>query len=128
MKTQIPLLLVDNTADFRALVAEELRSFGFEVHEAANGLEALCMLTNSSSRWLAVLLDYEIPVMSGEKLIKEIRRLYPHLPLIVISDHLQELSENEEFWAFAPIEILSKPFQHTELICRLAAIEASHQL
>lgn len=34
-----------------------------------------------------VVLDYEMPVMNGEAVAREVRRLYPNLPIILMSGH-----------------------------------------
>lgn len=77
------LLLVDDNAVFRQILAAFLRRRGFEVEEAVDGLDALRIL--ASSRPNLVVSDCQMPGMTGPELVQELHRVEPSLPVILVS-------------------------------------------
>ncbi len=71
-KGQTLLLVVEDHADSRELLAEFLEALGYEVEVAGNGLEALERL-RCEPRPTAMLLDLMMPVMSGWELMQHVR-------------------------------------------------------
>jgi len=65
------ILVVDDVETNRVVAAALVRSLGHEVDTAADGMEALEALSNC--RYDAVLMDIQMPVMSGEDAIERIR-------------------------------------------------------
>jgi two-component system chemotaxis response regulator CheB len=82
---KIRVLVVDDAATFRRLVAEELSNDpALEVvGTAANGRIALAKMTQVNPD--IVILDVEMPEMDGLATLKELRRTYPRLPVIMFS-------------------------------------------
>ncbi len=82
---RIRVLIVDDAAVIRRLVADELSADpAIEVvGTAANGKIALARLTQVSTD--LVLLDIEMPEMDGLATLREIRKTYPRLPVIMFS-------------------------------------------
>jgi len=82
---KIRVLVVDDAVVFRRLVAEELnRDPALEVvGTAANGRIALARMTQVSPD--VVILDVEMPEMDGLVTLKELRKTYPRLLVIMFS-------------------------------------------
>ena len=81
------ILLVDDNYDARQLVGTVLRSGGYDVVEAENGLDALGLLETMSTKPCLVLLDLMMPVMDGQEFLHALReqnRLVT-LPVVVLS-------------------------------------------
>jgi len=68
-----------------------LEMHGFLVLTASSGTEGLRLLSDGQTVDL-VLLDYVLPVMSGSQIAEELKRLYPGVPIVLISG-FQELPE-----------------------------------
>jgi DNA-binding response OmpR family regulator len=66
------VLVVDDDADIRLLVAELLRLTGYEVDTAASGVEALGRLADATRPDL-VLLDVQMPELDGWDTLRGIR-------------------------------------------------------
>ena len=79
-------LVVEDSSTIRKILCEYLRKMNIEVVEAANGREALDRLKEISPPDL-VLVDWNMPVMSGIDFIKAVRELkiYDPLPLIMVT-------------------------------------------
>ena len=67
------LLIVDDEADFQALVQSWLEDDGYEVYSAANGWEGLQMF--AEIRPQLIITDVRMPAMDGFQLISRIREI-----------------------------------------------------
>ncbi len=100
------LLVVDDDADARARLREAMERSGWSVSEAADGRQALDMVSRSVPR--LILLDLTMPVMDGFAFLHALRDVpgCEHVPVVVLS--ARDLSrENREELAEAT-EILRK--------------------
>jgi CheY-like chemotaxis protein len=99
-------LVVDDNLAFAENLAEILRDGGAEVMVAESGARALELA--GRSRFDALVTDMRMPVMSGARLVHEIRRVDPGLPAIVITAYTGEddlLAAREE----GLLAVLPKP-------------------
>ncbi len=60
-----------------------LENFGYHVTTSTSGREGLALL--NARNFDAVLLDYQMPGMNGLEVATELRRLRPHLPILMLS-------------------------------------------
>lgn len=82
---KVKLLLVDDEADFRTATRKALERRGFEVIEAANGVEALKAIPKHSPE--IIVLDLVMPVMTGIETLVKIREVHKKLPVIILTGH-----------------------------------------
>ena len=101
------ILLVDDDNEMRDLLRDVLSDEGYEVVEAANGAEALLLLHRQS--FAAIILDKNMPGLSGLDLLPGIRTICPQTPVILITafGDVATYQEAREKGAF---EYLFKPF------------------
>ena len=109
------ILLVEDEDGLRSLNARGLRSRGYSVIEAANGVEAMEALEQKNGAVDLVVSDVVMPEMDGPTLLREMRKRNPNLKIIFVSGYAEEafdksLPENEQF-AFLP-----KPFALSALV------------
>jgi two-component system cell cycle sensor histidine kinase/response regulator CckA len=112
------ILLVEDEEGLRSLNARGLRSRGYSVVEASNGVEALEALDERNGAVDLVVSDVVMPEMDGPTLLREMRGRNPDLKIIFVSGYAEEafdksLPENEQF-AF-----LAKPFALSALIAKV---------
>lgn len=81
---------------------------GFKTFVACNGLEALQQLTKHPEV-SAVLLDLLMPVMNGADALREMRKLWPAVRVILVSG-FEESETTHRFGEQAPNAFLQKPF------------------
>ena len=109
------ILLVEDEEGLRSLNARGLRSRGYSVIEASNGIEALEALEERNGAVDLVVSDVVMPEMDGPTLLKTMRTRNPDLKIIFVSGYAEDafeksLPENQQF-AFLP-----KPFTLSQLV------------
>ncbi|WP_147821670.1 response regulator [Salidesulfovibrio onnuriiensis] len=82
----IRVLLVDDEVDFTAPLAKRLSRRGLDVTRASCAAEALDVL--GSVDMDVVLLDIKMPAKDGVNTLGEIRRLYPHIGVVMLTAHV----------------------------------------
>ena len=90
------ILVVDDDQRIRAFIRERLSAWGFEVLEAENGQEGLTPADDGRVPPIhGILLDVHKPVPDGLAPLHVLRRLYPGIPVVVMSDasHIQTARE-----------------------------------
>jgi CheY-like chemotaxis protein len=83
------VLVVDDYADSRVTVRELLEEHGYQVAEAANGQEALDFLVAGVPRVKLIVLDLQMPVMSGWQFLRVLDSYVrlSAIPVLVVSAH-----------------------------------------
>jgi two-component system, chemotaxis family, chemotaxis protein CheY len=77
------VLLVDDDADLREMIASKLEGHGLSVTQAANGQEALDKLDGNMPA--VIILDMNMPVMDGWEFAKRFYRRSEIAPIIVLT-------------------------------------------
>jgi DNA-binding response OmpR family regulator len=112
------ILVVDDDQHIRELVSVFLRRAGFEVHEAADGVEALTTL--ESLKVDMVILDIMMPNLDGWELCRELRQYYD-LPLLMLTAK-GETAQKIRGFELGTDDYLVKPFDPPELVVRVKAL------
>jgi two-component system cell cycle sensor histidine kinase/response regulator CckA len=112
------VLLVEDEDVVRNFAARALARQGYEVLEAATGIEALEVMERVGGRVDIVVSDVIMPEMDGPSMLKELRKTRPDLKIIFVSGYPDDafkksLDENEEY-AFLP-----KPFTLPQLAAKV---------
>lgn len=109
------LMIIEDSADYRALLTKLFSRHGYIVECASNGKEALSQLTDSVQLPNLILLDLMMPIMDGfefrEKQIQESR--FSKIPTILMTAHGDLKTAKEKLGA---IEYVRKPVEMTELL------------
>ncbi len=118
--TPMQALIVDDSAVFRKLISDHLKSWGFGFTAAENGAEAQRILDQPDAPKL-VLLDWILPDIDGIELCKRIRSgasndTYTYVILLTGKEGRQNMLEAMHAGAD---DYLEKPFDELELKARL---------
>lgn len=112
------ILIVDDDPHMRELVTLFLNPEGFETAEAADGVEALEVLTSFKADM--VILDIMMPNMDGWELCRELRKDY-EIPLLMLTAK-GETSQKIKGFDLGTDDYLVKPFEPAELVARVKAL------
>ena len=103
------VLVVDDEDALRRAVAASLQSLGYEVLEAADGIEALAIIARQPGTIGLMLLDLVMPRMDGRATFTAARELDPTLPVILATGTPEDPSALELAGA-GVVEVLVKPY------------------
>ncbi len=116
------VLIVEDDPLQRRAERRALEALGYDVIEAADGVEALELFRSRSGGLRAVLLDVVMPRLSGREAFAEMRRLAPEVPVLMTTGHCgpDELDALRALGA----TLLPKPFDVSALSCALQELVA----
>jgi two-component system, cell cycle sensor histidine kinase and response regulator CckA len=83
-------LLVDDDARVRIVTTLLLRDLGFEVIEVASGRDAIVEFARRAAEVRFVMLDVTMPDLSGDRVLGELRKLRPNIPVLLCSGYSEE--------------------------------------
>jgi DNA-binding NtrC family response regulator len=113
------ILVVDDDPDIREVLKDRLESLGCQVLVAASGAEGLELLEKQNPQ--VVLLDIEMPAMSGLEALKEIHKRDFDITVVMITAH-GTIERAVEAIREGAYDFIPKPFEsdHIALIVQRA--------
>jgi len=108
------ILVVEDEEEVRSLASEFLRSAGYEVLTAKDGVEALEVAERLGSAIQLLLTDVVMPKMRGTQLAQELKVRFPALRIVYMSGYLEQDTCSGEVLQEAIV--LQKPFSRDMLI------------
>lgn len=106
------ILVLEDEADVRQTLCEQLHQLGYLTLEAETGQQALQMLEASPDIEIFIS-DLMLPgALSGAEVINHVRVHFPHLPLLLMSGQDLRPAHNP---ALPDVELLRKPFTRAQL-------------
>ena len=106
------ILVVDDDVTIRTPLSKFLRIYSYEVDEVSTGKEAVQSVT--SGNYDIVLLDLILPDISGLDILKEIRKMRPRLPVIILTG-FATIRSAVEATKIGASEFITKPYNLEEL-------------
>ncbi len=118
----VRVLVVDDDATVRAVVAGHLEDRGYDIAKASDGLDALARLDAGEAADLLVT-DFSMPGMNGLVLIQEARHRLPGLPALLLTGYADAgIWPRIENALDGTTVLLRKPVSGDELAARAAAL------
>jgi two-component system, OmpR family, KDP operon response regulator KdpE len=112
------ILVAEDEGALRDFICRNLRARGFEVLEAANGLEAMAQWEGTQPHLL--ILDIMMPKMDGLEVCRRVRE-HAITPIIVLTA-LDRESDKVTALDLGADDYLTKPFGVEELLARVRAV------
>ena len=109
------ILVLEDDHEINDILTSTLKSVGYEVHSCFNGFDAMDVFANHKID--AIITDLRLPIMSGERFIKEIRKL-SNVHVLVVSAKIS-LEEKLEGLKIGADDYLTKPFSPEEVVLKL---------
>jgi len=114
------ILLVDDEQLLAELTAERLTNAGYGVTAMTNPLEAVCWFSRHAAEVDLVISDQTMPGMTGLKMIEEIRKLKPDIPVILCTGYSESVTR--EALRKAGIRLVMKPVLIRDLVEAIQAL------
>jgi signal transduction histidine kinase/CheY-like chemotaxis protein len=119
------LLLIEDDAMVSLTAVATLRSLGYQVTHASDGIHGMELVRAAPQRFRLVLLDLRMPGMSGEATFDAISELAPELPILIWSGYGAEQDVSGMLRRGAA-GFVQKPYRIAELSHTIAdAIQAA---
>ncbi|AYV73191.1 two-component system response regulator [Niallia circulans] len=106
------ILIVDDQFGIRILLNEVFQKEGYKTFQAANGNQALEIVTRESPD--LVLLDMKIPGMDGIEILKRMKKLNQDIRVIIMTAY-GELDMIQEAKDLGALTHFAKPFDIDDL-------------
>ena len=119
MNEPIRILAVDDEPDLRSLLRILLKSKGYQVDEAASGLEAVAMVTGGDAYDL-VIMDIMMPGMDGLEACRQIRE-HSSVPMLFLTAR-GRMEDKQQAYTLGGDDYLVKPFASTELMLKVESL------
>ena len=113
------VLLVEDDRKVASLVRKGLEAEDYAVDVAQDGEEGQFMAAEYD--YDIVILDVNLPRVSGLAVLKEIRSRRPHLPILLLTSH-NRVEDRVRGLDLGSDDYLTKPFSFSELSARVRAI------
>jgi len=111
------ILIVDDQDNARSMLAEMLRSEGYDVHQAQDG-ESACELVEGNGYDL-VITDLRMGDVGGLEVLRRTRESSPVTPVIVMTA-FGTIEDAVEAMRFGAHDFVQKPFVEEELMTKVA--------
>lgn len=115
------ILVVEDVPLIREIVAAMLKTLGYSVLQAEDGVQALELFDQHQEDIVCVISDIVMPRMNGWETLEAVRRRSPGIPVIFASGYT-EAQLMEESHDEMPDVYLEKPFQFAKLRNALASV------
>jgi DNA-binding NtrC family response regulator len=111
------ILIVEDDASFRRVLEYQLTAAGYETTVAENGKQALELF--SKGQYQTVITDLNLPEISGEEVLRQIKQQSPDTPVIILTafGSIQSAVQAMKLGAF---HYLSKPVNSPDLLLTIA--------
>ncbi|MGH7269110.1 MAG: response regulator transcription factor [Polyangiaceae bacterium] len=113
------VLVVDDEPQIVLGLRDALEFEGFRVISAGKGRDGLALARSEAPD--AVVLDLMLPDINGYVVCEELRKVSPHVPILMLTARSQETDKIRGLDAGAD-DYVTKPFSVNELIARVRAI------
>lgn len=115
------ILVVDDEAAIRTLASAILERAGFEVLQAADGLEGVRIFSEHAGEIRSVLLDLTMPHMDGSEAMAEMRKIRSDVPILLSSGyHGEEIASR--FLGMGLAGFIEKPYTPKDLLSKVQEI------
>jgi two-component system cell cycle response regulator CpdR len=121
------VLIADDEASMRALVARAIALDGHETVTAQDGAEALEILTREGGAFDLLLTDIQMPIMDGIALALSAARDFPGLTILLMTGFADQRERASNLNAIAH-DVITKPFSIADIRTAVADALASRKV
>ena len=112
------VLVIDDEDSVRLIAKKILNRAGYDVLLAKDGPEGLTLMTANLEKIKFVLLDMTMPVMNGEEVFRELKRISPEVK-VILSSGFNEQDTINRFRGKGLAGFIQKPYRSEELISKI---------
>jgi DNA-binding response OmpR family regulator len=110
------ILVIEDEVRIQAFLTRGLEAEGYTVVAAGDGREGLDLAT--AARWDLIVLDLLLPGLNGLRVLHELHRAKPELPVVILSAR-GDVQTKVRGFELGATDYLAKPFSLDELLARI---------
>ncbi len=118
-KSNMRILIVEDEEKLCGILSRGLKSEGFAVDLAHDGLQGLELAT--SYTYDLIVLDVQLPKMTGTQLLQRLRQRDHYVPVLMLTAR-DAVSDKVVHFEAGADDYLTKPFSFAELLVRIKAL------
>lgn len=115
------ILVADDDTEVRNITRTLLEEYGYEVVEAADGVEAVAMFKQHRDRIELLLLDVVMPRKNGKEAFDEIRKINPEVKALFFSGYTADVIKRKGIEEEG-LNLLAKPVAPRQLLHKVREI------
>lgn len=121
---KLRVLAVDDDTSILQLLKTALSAFNYEISIANSGANAMSLIERQEKPFDCLLLDIQMPEMSGLQVCREVRKLpdYRDAPILMLTA-MSDRHYVEEAFVAGATDYVTKPFDFLELRSRMSAAQ-----
>jgi DNA-binding response OmpR family regulator len=112
------ILLLEDNKRLNSAIVKRLELKGYRVRAFEDGLEAL---ESAYEGFDCFILDINVPSLDGLNILQELRKEYPHTPMLIISSNI-DIDTIKDAYGKGCDDYLKKPFYIDELELKIAKL------
>ena len=101
------ILVIEDDPDMRFILQKVLEKIGYRVQAVESGLKGLEAIRGE--RFHLAIVNIKMPVMGGEETIREMRKIDPQIPVVVVTGSpewlTEELKAQIQGWIYKPFRL-----------------------
>lgn len=113
------ILVVEDDKNTRKLMCAVLKQHGFQIFDAADGMEALQVMEKEHVD--LVVLDLMMPKMDGYELTRQLRQTWENLPILMVTAKQESVDKRKGFLVGTD-DYMTKPVDEEEMVLRIKAL------
>ncbi|OPY90323.1 MAG: Blue-light-activated protein [Syntrophus sp. PtaU1.Bin208] len=115
------ILAVDDEPFIRVLYKSTLESYGYKVYTAINGEDALSVYAEKGDAIQVVILDLNMPGMSGKQFLHELLLMSPSARVIIASGYVTD-AEIKDLREAGAMGFIDKPHKISDLLAKVREV------
>jgi len=122
----IDILIIDDEKKFAAMLAKRIELRGYHTNICYDGRTALKWIKDNGNSVTLILLDLKLPDLYGTKVLTQIKKINPNIPVIILTGHgtEQDRQQCEQLGAYM---FIHKPLNINELMTIMERIKESSE-
>lgn len=121
------ILILDDEADIRNIIRQQLAGTGFEILDAADAEQAMEILQDYALTVDVIICDVRMPKIDGVEAVSYFRREHPTKPIIILTG-FPDLDLAVEFMKNGVVDFLVKPVEKAKLIAAVRKAAGDHKM
>jgi len=114
--SKLKILLIDDDETGCQLLKEQLEEENYRVEYCLRGEVGLQKL--KLDKYNLVILNYMMPGMRGDEVLEQIKRIYPLMPVIILTGYA-DVDTARKFGRIGASDFVSKPYEFDDFLARV---------